>query len=83
MRILHQDNLIITYDISIDYKTWIYYRKYQRKVRKNGYISVNNRKYRIGERYAGEKVELNILPDHIRIYVRPDKLIIKKLLRRI
>ena len=79
MRIFFENKLIITYDVSIDYKTWIYYRKYQRTVRKNGYISVNNRKYRIGKKYAGEKVELNILPDHIRIYVRPDKLIVKKL----
>ena len=82
MRIFFENKFIVTYDISIDYRTWIYYHKYQRTVRKNGYISVNNRKYRIGKKYAGEKVELNVLPDHIRIYVRPDRLIVKKLSKK-
>lgn len=83
MRIFYQDKHLITYDIGIDYKVWIYHKKYQRTVRKNGYISFQNRKYRIGKRYVGEKVEMNILPDHIRIYVRPDKLIVKKLYKKL
>lgn len=82
MKIYFQENHLITYDIGIDYKVWVYHRKYQRTVRKNGYISFKNRKYRVGKRYIGEKVEMNILPDHIRIYVRPDKLIVKKLLKK-
>lgn len=78
VRIFKGEEMLGTYDSSIDYKAKHLRRVHNRKVKKNGRIKFQNFWYLIGQDYIGKQVEVIRVRDQIRIFLPGNKQIIFK-----
>jgi len=79
IRIYAQSKLLGEYDSRIDYHEKLLRRTHTRTVKKDGTIKFFKVRYRIGREHVGQKVEVLVIRDQLRAFLRSNRMIIFKM----
>lgn len=79
IKIFTQSGILGEYDNRIDYREKMMRRVYTRIVKKDGTIKFLNDLYPIGKETIGQKVEIVVIKDQMRAFLRSNKLLIFKI----